>query len=99
LISVVHCTSSDDGEFPLAETALMSGTMTVVIDRDLLSGPLALVTAMVKLLVAAVVGVPVIAPVDEFKLRPVGNDPTGMLQEGLVQLTLPINVCEYAILT
>ena len=55
----------------------MAGAALMVIDRALVAVAARLsVTWTVKLDVPAVVGVPVIAPVDELSDSPLGRDPT-----------------------
>jgi hypothetical protein len=52
-------------------------------------------TCIVKLVVAAIVGVPEMLPVDGFNDAQAGSDPTGMLQvAGGMQLAV-LGVCEY----
>ena len=60
---------------------VMASAALTVIDRDFVAVALRLsVTWMVKLDVPAVVGVPVIAPVDELSDSPLGRDPTDIDQ-------------------
>src|SRR5271154_6885538 len=55
------------------------------------------VTFMVKSEVAAVIGVPVMAPVEAFRLRPAGSVPIDMLHEyGLVP-PAAARACEYGV--
>ena len=58
--------------------AVAALTMTIL--RALVTFPATFVALTVKLKVAAVVGVPVIAPVVAFKLKPVGRLPLAIAQ-------------------
>jgi hypothetical protein len=93
---VVHCTSRDDAELPLAETPLTTGigSLTEILN-DLEVLPLSLLREIVKLAVADAVGVPEMAPVDGSRISPAGSDPVETLQIGLEQLPVVAIKCAY----
>ena len=61
--------------------------------------PIPSVAVIVKLLLAAVVGVPVIAPVPAFNERPAGKLPTETLNVYEPVPPVALTVCEYAVPT
>ena len=60
---------------PGKEGVVITGIAVMSILMALVVFPTEFVALTVKLNVPAVVGVPIIAPVDAFKLKPVGNEP------------------------
>jgi hypothetical protein len=76
----------------------MTGAATITMDSAFVLLPVLLEIAIVKLLVPVVVGVPVTAPVLEFKERPAGSEPIDTLHVGPVQ-PVDVRVCEYAVPT
>jgi hypothetical protein len=53
---------------------------STVMDSDLVALPLGFVALTVKVLIPAVVGIPLMMPVDEFRLRLAGSAPPEILQ-------------------
>ena len=77
------------------EEVVMEGSETIWIDKDCVPPMLSeSVARAAKLYEPTVVGVPEMAPVDEFKLNPVGRDPLDMLQVREPVPPEPDRVCE-----
>jgi len=70
----------------------------IVMLKALVGLPLASVALTVKLELAAPVGVPLMTPVEAFRLKCAGKDPEMTEKLGLAQPAVPI-VCEYAMFT
>ena len=63
------------------ELVLIVSPVLIAIDRDLLAlAPIVSITRTVKLDVPVALGVPLITPVEAFKLSPAGSDPLIILQ-------------------
>ena len=60
---------------PGKEIVVIAGFAEITMLRSLVSFPALLDALAVKLNVPAVVGVPVIAPLDVFRFKPVGSEP------------------------
>jgi hypothetical protein len=75
-----HRTVALGNEFVVIESA----AATVIVNPRVFVAPALSVTRMVKLGAPAVVGVPVIAPVEVFRLRPMGREPVNDQVSGVV---------------
>ena len=66
---------------PFSESVESAGRLTVIVRTPAADSLAASVTCTVKLKTPAADGVPAIAPVDEFKERPVGSEPLVTVHE------------------